>query len=96
LVLNFHSTAYDWLVIAGAKALFKGVGQVNGAEGYGFILSAKDGDLNGDGSDTFRIKVWHLDTEVVIYDNQLGAEDDAEATTTLGGGSIVVHSVKNK
>ncbi|WP_372883100.1 PKD domain-containing protein [Psychromonas sp.] len=94
--LNFHSTVYDWLVIAGAKALFKGVGQVNGTEGYGFILSAKDGDLNGEGSDSFRIKIWRLDTEEVIYDNQLGAEDDAEAPTTLGGGSIVVHSAKKK
>jgi hypothetical protein len=29
--LNFHSSAYDWLVVAGARAQFKGVGTINGA-----------------------------------------------------------------
>jgi len=27
----------------------------------------------------------------VVYDNQAGASDDADATTALGGGSIVIH-----
>jgi len=27
----------------------------------------------------------------VIYDNQLGDADDANTTTELGGGSIVLH-----
>ena len=31
--LNFHSTAYEWLVIAGAKAQYKGIGTVNGNAG---------------------------------------------------------------
>ena len=31
--LNFHSTTYEWLVIGGAKAQYKGVGKINGAPG---------------------------------------------------------------
>jgi hypothetical protein len=27
----------------------------------------------------------------VIYDNQMGDEDDADPATELGGGSIVIH-----
>ena len=28
--LNFHSTDYQWLVIAGARAQYKGTGTING------------------------------------------------------------------
>lgn len=28
--LNFHSETYQWLMVAGAKAIFKGVGTING------------------------------------------------------------------
>lgn len=41
---DFRSTHYDWLVIAGSKAKFKGVGTVNGAGEYGFMVTATDGD----------------------------------------------------
>jgi len=84
--LNFKSTRYDWLVIAGTKAKFKGGGTINGDGNYGFMLSAVDGD-----EDTFRIKIWD-NADVVVYDNQMGEGDDA--ATTLGGGSIVVHKPK--
>lgn len=90
---KFHSSSYDWLVIAGTKAQYKGVGSVNGVEGYGFMLSAIDGDLKkGDGVDRFRIKIWDTASEEVIYDNQMGKDDYGDATTELGGGSIVIHS----
>jgi PKD repeat protein len=83
---RFKSTSYQWLVVAGKKAKFKGEGEINGQVGYGFMISAVDSD-----PDLFRIKIWELDTEIVIYDNQMGAEDDADPVTALGGGSIVVH-----
>ena len=52
--LNFHSSSYDWLVIAGARAQFMGVGTINGAGSYGFMLTAIDGALPGGGeSDKF-------------------------------------------
>jgi hypothetical protein len=43
--LNFHSNDYDWLVIAGAKAQYKGTGTINGAGSYGFKLFAIDDKL---------------------------------------------------
>ena len=57
--LNFHSTEYEWLVVAGAKAKYKGTGTINGAGGYDFMLSAVDGQRpGGGGTDKFRIKIW--------------------------------------
>jgi hypothetical protein len=90
--LNFHSTSYQWLVIAGAKAQYKGTGTINGTGGYSFMLTAIDGQLGGDaGMDRFRIKIWSQTTDEVIYDNQLGAPDTTEPSTVIQGGSIVIH-----
>jgi hypothetical protein len=90
--LNFHSTSYDWLVVAGAKAKYKGSGTINGSGDYAFQLSATDGQVNGAGGvDKFRIKIWSKSGGGVIYDNQPGDPDTADASTALGGGSIVVH-----
>ena len=93
--LNFKSSSYDWLVVATFKGQFKGVGSINGVPGYYFMLSAVDGQINGGGgTDKFRMKIWKIvdDAEYVVYDNQMGGAIDAEPTTTLGGGSIVIHS----
>lgn len=90
--LDFHSTDYQWLVVAGPKAQFKGSGMINNDGDYGFMLTAIDGQLNGGGgTDKFRIKIWDKATEAVVYDNQVGAPDDADPSTALGGGSIVIH-----
>jgi probable HAF family extracellular repeat protein len=89
---SFRSTAFDWLVIAGPQAKFKGSGTVNGEGDFGFLISAVDGDVNGGGStDKFRIKIWDKVTGSVIYDNQTGAADDAAATTVIDAGSISIH-----
>ncbi len=78
--LNFHSASYEWLVVAGSKAQFKGAGAINGEGAYKFLLWADDGT-----PDTFRIKIWYEDAagEHVVYDNGTGQ--------ALDGGSIVVH-----
>jgi hypothetical protein len=90
--LYFKSTSYRWLVVAGAKAQFKGVGTINGSGEYGFSLIAIDGQINGgDGVDKFRIKILDTNTGNVVYDNQLGADDTEVPTTALGGGSIIIH-----
>ena len=86
--LNFHSDSYEWLLIAGAKAMFKGTGTINGEGCYKFMVVAVDGALTNDGSpDTFRIKIWTEDEvtgeETVYYDN---------GGTVLGGGSITIHN----
>ena len=89
--LNFRSTSYDWLVVAGSKAQYKGTGTINGEGEYGFMLTATDGDIKGDGIDTFRIKIWDKTTDNLIYDNQIEAPDTADPTTAICGGSIVIH-----
>jgi hypothetical protein len=90
--LNFKSTTYDWLVVAGARAQFKGAGAINGAGDYRFILTAIDGQINGGGGvDKFRIKIWNNAGGGLIYDNQLNAPDNTDPTTALGGGAIVIH-----
>lgn len=92
--LNFHIASYEWLVVAGVQAKFKGNGTINQAGNYGFMLTAIDGQVNGGGGiDKFRIKIWDKDDgDVVVYDNKLGEADNSEAATELGGGSIVIHS----
>jgi hypothetical protein len=94
--LDFHSEAYDWLVVAGAKAMFKGTGTVKGLGSAKFMLTALDSSLMNSGEfavDRFRIKIWTEGdggVEDVLYDNALG--DSSEASLTeIGGGSIIIH-----
>jgi len=91
--LNFHSDSYQWLVVAGIKAQYKGVGTINGAGNCGFILTAIDGQIKGGGgTDKFRIKIWDKNNnDNIIYDNQINVPDDADPTTVIGGGSIIIH-----
>ncbi len=90
--LNFKSTVYEWLVIAGARAQFKGSGTINNAGDYRFILTAIDGQQpGGGGQDKFRIRIWNNAGGGQIYDNQLNTPDSDDPTTVLGGGSIVIH-----
>jgi hypothetical protein len=96
--MNFNSSAYDdmRLVIAGAKANYKGSGKINGTGNYGFLVSGIDGDINGGGAvDKFRIKIWNKSSMAIVYDNDMGADENDLPTTALGGGSIVIHEVKS-
>jgi hypothetical protein len=86
--LNFHSSSYEWLVVTGGDhARYKGVGTINGAGPYKFMLWAGDG-TGTDGADTFRIKIWEENNsvETVIYDNG--------TNQNIAGGSILVHTKK--
>lgn len=90
--MNFKSNVYDWLVIAGMKAQFKGSGTINNSGDYGFMLTAIDGN-----PDKFRIKIWNKNTDEKVYDNQIeNTDDNADPSTALGGGSIVIHTPKTK
>lgn len=91
---DFHSVDYQWLVVSGARAQYKGTGTVNNAGTYGFILTAIDGQVNGGGGvDRFRIKIWdNSNNGAIVYDNQLGGSDSADPTTAIAGGSIVIHA----
>jgi hypothetical protein len=41
--LNFHSDNYDWLVVSGSRAQYKGTGSINDSGSYKFLLTAIDG-----------------------------------------------------
>ncbi|MFN4761506.1 YDG domain-containing protein [Gillisia sp. Q332] len=93
--LNFKSQLHESgsLVISGGKATYRGEGTINGSGTYKFTLVAIDGDWNkGTGPDKFRIKIWG--NNGIIYDNGLGADDNSNDATELGGGSIVIHEIK--
>ncbi len=95
--LNFHSTSYQWLVISGPRAQYKGDGTVNGEPGFRFLLTAIDGDrTGGDGIDRFRMKIIHTASDTLLYDNKAGSSDTSADTTVLGGGSILIHTKKKK
>ena len=89
--LNFKSTSYDWLVVSGPQAKYKGSGTINGDGNYGFLLSAVDGAIKGDGIDKFRIKIWDKETDETFYDNEIKAAEDIEPSTAIDGGSIIIH-----
>jgi len=92
--LHFKSTSYQWLVISGARAQYKGWGAINGEGDYGFLLTAIDGQIpGGGGTDRFRIKIWDPVTSLILYDNQRETDDTAalSTSTVLQGGSIVIH-----
>ncbi|HYG73617.1 MAG TPA: Ig-like domain-containing protein, partial [Planctomycetota bacterium] len=90
--LQFESTSYEWLVVAGANAKYKGSGKVNGAGDYGFMLTCTDGSGGNGGSDKIRIKIWDKASGAVLYDNKAGTSDDEmQAGTAIERGNIVIH-----
>jgi PKD repeat protein len=90
--LSFKSTSYEWLVVSGSQARYKGEGTVNGGGRYSFMLTAVDGDRQGGGDiDRFRLKIWDVASGAIVYDNKMGEADESDAATSLGGGSIVIH-----
>jgi hypothetical protein len=101
---NFHfkSSSHEnmSLIISGEKkATYRGIGSVNGSGSHYFIVTVIDGDAQGgDGKDKFRIVVYANGTTspsgTPIYDNESNAVINADASTVLGGGSIVIHKPK--
>ena len=95
--MDFASTTYQWMVIAGSRVQFKGSGTINGTGSYTFMLTAIDGDMNSgaqsSSNDKFRVKIMDNNNNgALVYDNQLNAPDTSDPTTTLGGGNIIIHS----
>jgi hypothetical protein len=92
---DFHSTVYQWLVVSGPMAQYKGSGTINGAGNYNFLLTARDGSLAGGNTpDGFRIKITDSVSGATIYDNLLSTDNTVTSANTqaLGGGSIMIHS----
>jgi len=93
--MNFHSTAYTWLVVSGYKAQYKGTGTINGSGNYDFTLTAYDGNITGGGgTDKFRIRITGANNgNAVVFDNRNGAPTDMDVADpqAIAGGSIVIH-----
>jgi hypothetical protein len=91
--LEFKSVSYDWLIISGYRARYQGVGRINNAGNYGFMVSLVDGNVSGGGGvDKFRIKIWDRDNaNTTVYDNQLGSPDSADPTRAIEQGSLTIH-----
>jgi hypothetical protein len=95
---NFHAASYEWLVVSGPKAQYKGSGQVNGSADYAFLLTITDGQVAGGGGvDKFRLKVVNKATNTLIYDNAFGSPDDMDTANpqAIASGSIVIHKGKS-
>jgi hypothetical protein len=92
---NFHASVYQWLVVSGYKAQYKGTGTVNGAGSYDFTLTAYDGDLMSQpGPDKFRIRITdNNNSNAVVFDNKYGTATDMDNADpqAIAGGSIVIH-----
>lgn len=91
--LSLSSIKGRWLGIVGPKARYwgSGSGSINGGRLCGFLLTINDGQMRGGGGvDRFRIKIWDRASGEVIYDNQMGAANHADATRAIAGGSIII------
>jgi hypothetical protein len=86
--LEFRSTSLDWLVATEASAQLQGRGTVNGSGDYAFSVVAMDGQSTG----AVRIRIWHRTSGTLLYDSRPGAPLDESGVTTLGGGSIQLHT----
>jgi hypothetical protein len=82
----FVSDTYEWLVVAGRRAMFQGTGSLNGQPGYRFFIIARDDDPDG-----FRIRIFQS-FEWPIYDNVRGSSTDMDDSglQQLSAGAIVV------
>ncbi|UGV41789.1 PKD domain-containing protein [Methanococcoides orientis] len=92
--LKFHSVDYEWMVVAGHKATYKGNGTVNGEGNYGFLMSVIDAELTSSAdNDMFRIKIWDKDNnDAIVYDNMPDEDDDADSITAILKGRIQIRS----
>lgn len=91
----FTSTSNDWLVVSGNKGYYQGSGLLwDGSQwvtGYKFLVAILDGNqATPKTSDKFRMRIWKQSTGVVIYDNLFGATADADPTTPIGIGNILI------
>jgi hypothetical protein len=87
----FHGSVYQWLVVSGKQAQYKGTGTINnGTTQYNFMLTCAE--PNG-----FRIKITDSSSNIV-YDNMIGynaantGNDGLGNTQPIGGGSIQIHN----
>lgn len=88
--LEFSALNYDFRSLSGVRTQFKGYGRLNNETGYKYLLTVIDGQApKGGGVDKFRLKIWNDRTGEVVFDNQVGDDDDADPTTPVGDGKSI-------
>jgi hypothetical protein len=90
-ILDLTSSSFEYLVVSGTTATFRGAGTLSDGTAVTFLVSGLDGKLAGTKVDLIRLKVWNTATGQVIYDTDPGAADTAPPATVLAGGSVTVH-----
>ncbi|MFC1712585.1 PKD domain-containing protein [Candidatus Poribacteria bacterium] len=88
--LDFYSKEYQWSMVNSSDVQFSGRGTINDRGDYGFILTATDGSIGGDGDvDGFRIRIWEeqnvggVTSDLIVYDNQPGDYDTAPLVASV-------------
>lgn len=87
--INFSSSAYQWMVVNGSKAIFKATGTLNGVTGYTMLVSAIDQSATHDNG-LIRFQLKDLSNNI-IYDTQQGELDTVNPITPISKGKINVH-----
>ncbi|MEE3921187.1 hypothetical protein V2I01_32215 [Micromonospora sp. BRA006-A] len=88
---TFAGTTHERLTVAGSVGRYGGEGTVNGRPGYAYQLTVSDAP-DGRDVDRFRIRIWEIDGERVVYDSGRGAPDDLDPAhlQPLNQGRVVV------
>jgi hypothetical protein len=93
--MTFKSTSYEWLVISGSEATFKGAGTINDKGDYAFGLIGVDDKTRGEANlDRFRLRIWEKANGKLIYDSGLGGPENVPPTTAIPSGSVNIHKEK--
>lgn len=90
---RFRSTSYDWLVVSGNHAVFRGAGVLDDQPGYRFEIQVTDGATRND-ADRIQVRVWNAESGAIVYDNGMGAGNTPAASAAVVEGSIVIHDGK--
>jgi hypothetical protein len=87
---EFNALNFDYLVVSGAKAQFKGSGKVIGDQsGYNFVMTVIDGQVDGTGVDKIHMKIYNKNTGEIIFDNQPNVSEAADPVTAIDAGGMI-------
>lgn len=87
LVQNTTATAFEYLIVKGAVASFRGTGVQADGTPVGLFVSG----LAGGSPDKMRIKVWNLASGAVLYDTNPGVPEASTPTTAIRNGTLTIH-----
>ena len=76
-LLDLTSTVFEYLVVKGSTASFRGTGVLSDGTPVGFFVSAQDGKAAGTRIDRIRLKVWKSADGQVLFDTEPGISEIA-------------------